>query len=667
MGNVNLWRSGAERFPKQGNLDFQGVVAKILDVSVTELEELNSYTIDECEAELQRFLSYMAKPSTETHLAQEVMGELALLCHRKVQLKAAEYEKKLFLVCSGYKAEQETVSHLKQSLWVTKQELEQLREDKERLQQDHDALQSSLLVAHQEVEKARRKSQSDQVDTAASPRRPELTKSGVDGESRLAPRKAEQPPPLDSQTNRSHAKLQMPQAGAAALAQRLGTPQPPPYEHQLSTATCVTSEIAKGKGFQTTTVAEYRNISTPVHRKASRANLFYSPSCTEDRNAPTLRRENSPENQSDSGRLSPLLEEKAPRLKRRKQRRVHPRYSDQWDDTGSSDSDSAYPSPNLGLRLRQLESLAKDIECFDPKSHDSTIDDYLQEVDRCLLDLPHATAREKLKLIWKTTPRSVHVFMETLKPAIRDQYSSLCRALREEYAPYSDPAATIFEAFNVLHKRNEPPKEYYRRLRKAYFQGRNTPGLEEDSTFQSLFLHNLHDSIQFDVAMHCKTGRSTMQGVVRYAQLVWETRVRPIRRPVADTRVFSIQTHQKSDLTLEGHEMPRAKRSRRGQRKTQNRRSRRQQFDTVNQEDEPLQYCNSRPKQPRSHQRGGRGRFRQNLNRRYKDHSPVHRSREDSEVDIVSLVRRCVEEALKELDRPNSSAAPSDLSTEARH
>ena len=42
--------------------------------------------------------------------------------------------------------------------------------------------------------------------------------------------------------------------------------------------------------------------------------------------------------------------------------------------------------PGPGLRTRQLESLAKDIERFDPTSRDANIDDYLREVERCLID-----------------------------------------------------------------------------------------------------------------------------------------------------------------------------------------------------------------------------------------------------------------------------------------
>ncbi|KAM3619846.1 uncharacterized protein V6R79_014563 [Siganus canaliculatus] len=164
----------------------------------------------------------------------------------------------------------------------------------------------------------------------------------------------------------------------------------------------------------------------------------------------------------------------------------------------SKDSDEAFLLQDEGLRTRQLESLARDIERFDPSSKETNVYDYLREVDRCLLDIPHPSCREKLKLVWQTTTRSVHAFIETLPPAIRDRYSALCRALREEYSTYSNLASAIQGALGIQQKRSESPKEYFRRLRAAYFQGHNAPGLEEEPAFKALFLNNLHSDIQWD-------------------------------------------------------------------------------------------------------------------------------------------------------------------------
>ena len=77
------------------------------------------------------------------------------------------------------------------------------------------------------------------------------------------------------------------------------------------------------------------------------------------------------------------------------------------------------------LHNRQLKSLARDIEQFDPDSKDAHIDDYLRGVKRCPIDLPHASAREKFKLIWKTTAKSVHAFIGTLQPNVQISNLSL--------------------------------------------------------------------------------------------------------------------------------------------------------------------------------------------------------------------------------------------------
>ncbi|KAL7372807.1 hypothetical protein ABVT39_022704 [Epinephelus coioides] len=263
-------------------------------------------------------------------------------------------------------------------------------------------------------------------------------------------------------------------------------------------------------------------------------------------------------------------------------------------------------------RPGQLESLAKDIERFDPNSPDANIEDYFREVERCLVDLPDATSREKLKLVWKTTARSVHVFMETLPPNIRDRYATLRKALREEYSLYTDEASATLGAFAILQKKHEPPREYFRRLRTAYFQGRNAPGLEEDHAFKSLFLHNLHEILRYDITMHCRTRGLTMQEIKKYAQLAWETRMRPTRGREVDARVLGIQASEDADLALEGSEVPRASTDVKS--KPPKQRPPTQQGGRRNQGggSHPQPQSQTRASRPDTSQQRGRGRFEQN-------------------------------------------------------
>ncbi|XP_070398221.1 uncharacterized protein [Nothobranchius furzeri] len=235
--------------------------------------------------------------------------------------------------------------------------------------------------------------------------------------------------------------------------------------------------------------------------------------------------------------------------------RAHQRYPAPSETDRGSESENDAPYRESGLRVRQIESLAKDIERFDPNTNESNVDDYLREIERCLLDLPAPSSREKLKLIWKTTSRTVHGFMETLPPDIRDRYSSLCRALRDEYATYADSASATMGAFSIKHGRNEPPREYYRRLKSAYFQGRNGPGLEEDPAFRSLFIHNLHECVRSEVSMYCRIKKLTTQEIRRYAQQAWEAGGKP-QKPDAHHRVMHLAPDAEPRLELEGTEAP---------------------------------------------------------------------------------------------------------------
>ncbi|KAF0024923.1 hypothetical protein F2P81_021804 [Scophthalmus maximus] len=151
------------------------------------------------------------------------------------------------------------------------------------------------------------------------------------------------------------------------------------------------------------------------------------------------------------------------------------------------------------------------------------------------------------------------MFMETLPPDTRDRYHTLRKALREEYSPFTDEASATLGAFAIMQKKHESPRDYYRRLRNAYFQGRNAPGLEEDHAFKSLFLPNLHECLRYKVTMHCRTGGLTMQEIKKYAQLAWETRMRPSRGRESDARVLGIETSGNADLALEGNEVIRAR------------------------------------------------------------------------------------------------------------
>ena len=128
--------------------------------------------------------------------------------------------------------------------------------------------------------------------------------------------------------------------------------------------------------------------------------------------------------------------------------------------------------------------------------------------------------------------------MKTLTNDIRDCYLSPQKALREEYSPYIDGVSATLSDFATFQKKNESPRDYYMRLRTAYFHGRNAPGLEEDRTFKCSFLHNLHESLCYNVIMHCRTHGISTQDTRNFKQLAWETRRHLTERREGDARIL---------------------------------------------------------------------------------------------------------------------------------
>lgn len=338
---------------------------------------------------------------------------------------------------------------------------------------------------------------------------------------------------------------------------------------------------------------------------------------------------------------------------------------DSWRERRYSSSDESDGSwrEHDGLRMRQLDSFAKDVERFDPANKESNVTDYLREIEHCLADLPRASSREKLKLIWKTTSRSVHDFIETQPSRIRDNYRRLCEVLCEEYSPYTDETSATLSAIRIQQKRTEPPREYYRRLRNAYFQGSSEPGLEEDRGFRSLFLHNLHPCVRTHVTLTCKQNRLTMQEIRKMAQMTWETIVRPSDKHDDDARVLGIQSSESAELELEGSEVPPSGASR----ETAPPKSllHHQQGGGKNPKKEPQAHYQkqNRPAGRNFFQKEKSVQFDKNPKRWNKDKSggPDHSKKSDLTSEL-SLIRKCLADVTKHFDshRPPSGHKGAD-------
>lgn len=81
-------------------------------------------------------------------------------------------------------------------------------------------------------------------------------------------------------------------------------------------------------------------------------------------------------------------------------------------------------------------------------------------------------------------------------------------------------------------------------LRKAYFHYTHYfPESEDNDILKYLFLRNLHHTVRYDVALHCRIENLSMTEARRYALLVWEMRVRPVLKgEETKARVLNIQT-----------------------------------------------------------------------------------------------------------------------------
>ncbi|KAJ8339226.1 hypothetical protein SKAU_G00360120 [Synaphobranchus kaupii] len=205
--------------------------------------------------------------------------------------------------------------------------------------------------------------------------------------------------------------------------------------------------------------------------------------------------------------------------------------------------------PRHGPRFKHLDSIAKDIEQFDPEKQDHNVEDYLRELERCLSDLPNATRQERVKLIWKTTSRSVRAFIDLQPLIVRESFSQLSRALIEEFSPFANETSATISALQIRHRRSEAPKEFYNRLKHAFFQGRNGPGLTEDRAFKSLFLHNLHSCVRTHITLMTQIENPPMREIRRIAQVAWETIAHTGDKRDEDPKVLATQSS--SNVPLE--------------------------------------------------------------------------------------------------------------------
>ena len=119
-----------------------------------------------------------------------------------------------------------------------------------------------------------------------------------------------------------------------------------------------------------------------------------------------------------------------------------------------------------------------------------------------------------------------------------------------------DRISATLSAIQIRQRRTESPREYYRCIRGAYFQGSNTPGQEEDERNRSMFLHNIHPSVRTHVTLAYEQNKYTIGEIKRIIQTMWETVVRSADTDEEGVRALGIQSEGNAELRFESRQVP---------------------------------------------------------------------------------------------------------------
>ncbi|KAL0159100.1 hypothetical protein M9458_047176, partial [Cirrhinus mrigala] len=129
------------------------------------------------------------------------------------------------------------------------------------------------------------------------------------------------------------------------------------------------------------------------------------------------------------------------------------------------------PEVTHEVTLKELNRMARNIPAFTPElAGDHDVHAYMRDIEFFL----HPEVRRFL------ARQPGHIYYLQLRQAIIKEFSD----------PESEHG--LIAALATKQGRYETPYAYYHRLRRAYFGARNEPGMEEDTSFKSIFLQNLH-------------------------------------------------------------------------------------------------------------------------------------------------------------------------------
>ena len=436
--------------PDDQNL--QDYVTALLRFSIKDVENLNRYSISDCDYVLQEMVEYAYNPAGKPRRTLPVVfGEMFLLHQRRAQLLAAEHQAQL--------------SQLQHSYQAVLEENRRLRQDRLRsgceilwLQDASRDLRAQIQSLQKRAEDRREEGQTGQTSTAVDV----ATQEPSD-----VPDLEEVPPP--GATSRS-----LPQE-AVEVKEQMTPVHQEMQASSLATPGDAVSDLNSPDDCQVPPSAHPMDAGAPHSDGAPPSILSHTPSC------PERRGEDHITDESGVGASRPPLtselkasQSSQPCLNRTpsppRRGRSHPHRHGDLSDSGVSDvADSPPPHRRQRLRTRQLESLTSDVECLDSDSQDSDIDDYLQEVEGHQGESPHLTRpargqKDDAGVLWIHTSGDANLALEGNKmPRVKMDGRTgprRCRPPRKRNHRGDDqtfPLSGLFQPFPLPGCMEQPP------------------------------------------------------------------------------------------------------------------------------------------------------------------------------------------------------------------
>lgn len=213
---------------------------------------------------------------------------------------------------------------------------------------------------------------------------------------------------------------------------------------------------------------------------------------------------------------------------------------------------SVHPSllqAQQGPSDRELDKIARNILRFEPKpggSHDTQA--YLDDLEFYLRRFPQASVQDRIYLIKLTASREVSRFIERQTDSVQNDYAALRQAMEKEFS--SDlPQSGLSVALTVKQGRHEVPQQYYHRLWTAYFGSRNEPDMEQDPSFRTVFVQNLHPATSHHLGILANPHTASIQQLREWAALAFQKQ-KQAKNPEPNT-VLALNT-EPGHMELEG-------------------------------------------------------------------------------------------------------------------